>query len=100
MVKSTHRRRPPQTAPPPLPVLQRSLVPVRRDQEGWRCFQRFVPKSENVEIDFVPLEQVVVGEIFEPVAFFAFVAVSRHESIGRTRPDQRVSAFSPFKVKC
>ena len=44
-------------------------------------FERFVPKPENVEIYFVPFEQLVVGEAFEPVAFDAFMAVLGVEAL-------------------
>jgi hypothetical protein len=57
-------------------------------------FERFVPKPKNVEIYFVPFEQVVVGEAFEPVAFDAFMAVLGVEALDEL-VDQSVSAFLP-----
>ena len=65
----------PQTARKQLPVLQQFRAPNIRIKKVRTVFERFVPKPENVEINFVPFEQVLVGESLKPVAFLAFEAV-------------------------
>jgi hypothetical protein len=57
---------------------QRQHVRIRKVRA---VFERLVPKPENVEINLVPFRQFVIGEAFEPLAVFAFVAVLGVEAL-------------------